>query len=204
MSEDLDDSRCLVRAVGKLDMSPRYPSSNKGSAYDGRLPPGLTSWPLEVRKNVLVLAARAHGALPNFTQVVTRLTEQKGLPLILHGLRVAQQAGAQFCVLGSAPEAAVQQHFDRWAAELAGGTAGRLVLRHDEALAHRIYAGADAILIPSFFEPCGLTQLIALRSVRQRAQTSLAGKECRERPCFYCALSRLSRWSLGSTFPLFE
>ena len=44
----------------------------------------------------------------------------------------------------------------------AGGDV-RMVLRHDEALSHRVYAGADFILIPSFFEPCGLTQLISLR-----------------------------------------
>jgi starch synthase len=40
---------------------------------------------------------------------------------------------------------------------------------YDEGLAHRIYAGADMILIPSFFEPCGLTQLIALRYGAGRA-----------------------------------
>lgn len=102
-------------------------------------------------------------------QVVSRLTEQKGLPLILHGLHVAQQRGAQFVVLGSAPEAAVQAGFQKWAAELASGPHGRLVLRYDEALSHRIYAGADIILIPSFFEPCGLTQLIGLRSVAQHS-----------------------------------
>lgn len=39
----------------------------------------------------------------------------------------------------------------------------RFVLRHDEALSHRIYAASDMILIPSAFEPCGLTQLISLR-----------------------------------------
>ena len=38
-----------------------------------------------------------------------------------------------------------------------------MVLRHDEGLSHRVYAGADMILIPSAFEPCGLTQLISLR-----------------------------------------
>jgi starch synthase len=102
-------------------------------------------------------------------QVVSRLTEQKGLPLILHGLHVTQQRGAQFVVLGSAPEGAVQAGFQKWAAELASGPHGRLVLRYDEALSHRIYAGADIILIPSFFEPCGLTQLIGLRSVAQHS-----------------------------------
>jgi starch synthase len=57
----------------------------------------------------------------------------------------------------------VQSRFEAMAAQLWSGRAARLVLRFDEALSHRIYAGADIILIPSFFEPCGLTQLIALR-----------------------------------------
>jgi len=95
--------------------------------------------------------------------VVTRLTEQKGLPLIMHGIRVAMARGAQVVLLGSAPDPKVQQQFEQMAAELSRGNDGRFVLRHDEALSHRIYAGADMILIPSAFEPCGLTQLISLR-----------------------------------------
>ena len=43
------------------------------------------------------------------------------------------------------------------------GPRARLVLQFDEPLSHLVYAGADMIVVPSMFEPCGLTQLIALR-----------------------------------------
>ncbi|KAI8473263.1 MAG: hypothetical protein J3K34DRAFT_519107 [Monoraphidium minutum] len=95
--------------------------------------------------------------------VVSRLTVQKGLPLILHGIRTAIARGAQVVVLGTASEPAVQAQWEAMAAEYRAGGDARLELRYDEGLAHRIYAGADMILIPSFFEPCGLTQLISLR-----------------------------------------
>jgi ADP-glucose type glycogen/starch synthase len=95
--------------------------------------------------------------------VISRLTDQKGLPLILRGIARAASTGAQVVVLGSAPDPVVQRDFERRAAEAAMGGDVRFVLRHDEALAHRLYAAADALLVPSLFEPCGLTQLIALR-----------------------------------------
>ncbi|KIZ05811.1 hypothetical protein MNEG_2146 [Monoraphidium neglectum] len=95
--------------------------------------------------------------------VVSRLTVQKGLPLILHGIKTAIARGAQVVVLGTASEPEVQRQWEDMAREYGRGGDARLVLRYDEGLAHRIYAGADMILIPSFFEPCGLTQLISLR-----------------------------------------
>ncbi|GBF88551.1 starch synthase, chloroplastic-like protein [Raphidocelis subcapitata] len=95
--------------------------------------------------------------------VVSRLTEQKGLPLIEHGIKTALARGAQVVVLGAASEPDVQRRWEDMARDHGSGPDARIVLRYDEGLAHRIYAAADAILVPSFFEPCGLTQLIALR-----------------------------------------
>jgi starch synthase len=95
--------------------------------------------------------------------VVSRLTDQKGLPLILHGIKAAISKGAMVVLLGSAPDPNVQKVFQYMSEELKQGSDARFILRHDEALSHRIYAGADMILIPSQFEPCGLTQLISLR-----------------------------------------
>lgn len=95
--------------------------------------------------------------------IVSRLTEQKGLPLMLAGLRAAIAAGAQVVVLGSAPEEKVQGEWEALSRELGSGGDARIVLRHDDALSHRIFAGSDMLLVPSMFEPCGLTQLIALR-----------------------------------------
>lgn len=95
--------------------------------------------------------------------VVSRLTEQKGLPLILEGLRVAVECGAQVVILGSAPDAKVQKQFEDLQRQYDAAGDVRIILRFDEGLSHRIYAGADMILIPSQFEPCGLTQLISMR-----------------------------------------
>jgi starch synthase len=91
--------------------------------------------------------------------VVSRLTEQKGLPLVLANVDWLVAQGAQLLVLGSG-EPALEQGF----AEAAARHPGSVALRQgfDESLAHRIFAGADAVLVPSRFEPCGLTQLYGL------------------------------------------
>jgi len=91
--------------------------------------------------------------------VVSRLTAQKGLDLVLGALPALLAEGAQLVVQGSG-EPVLQAAFA--AAERAHP--GRVALRavYDEALAHRLIAGSDAILVPSRFEPCGLTQLYGL------------------------------------------
>ena len=92
--------------------------------------------------------------------VVSRLTEQKGFKLILDGLPALLARGGQLLVLGSGePElvAALQ------AAAAEHPLAVAVTVGYDEALAHRIVAGADVIMVPSRFEPCGLTQLYGLK-----------------------------------------
>ena len=91
--------------------------------------------------------------------VISRLTEQKGLDLVPDLLDGIVARGGQFVLLGSG-EAAIEQRF-REAAERHPTQVG-VRIGYDEPLAHRIQAGADAILIPSRFEPCGLTQLCAM------------------------------------------
>ena len=92
--------------------------------------------------------------------VVSRLSWQKGLDLLLAALPVLLGAGAQLAVLGSG-EATLENAI----AAAAAAHPGRVgcIFGFDEALAHEIQAGVDAILMPSRFEPCGLTQLCALR-----------------------------------------
>ena len=92
--------------------------------------------------------------------VVSRLTEQKGLHLVLAALPLIVARGGQIMVLGSG-DAALEAAFR--AAALAHPQAVAVRIGYDEQLAHRLIAGADAILVPSRFEPCGLTQLYGLK-----------------------------------------
>lgn len=91
--------------------------------------------------------------------IVSRLTEQKGLPLVLEGLPDLLDAGGQLVVLG-AGDARLEAAFTEAAARHPGRVARRTGM--DEGLAHRIVAGSDVMLVPSRFEPCGLTQLYGL------------------------------------------
>ncbi len=95
--------------------------------------------------------------------VVSRLDRQKGVDLIRHGIYYALENGCQFVLLGSAPEPAVNDMFLQIKNEMDASADCRLVLSYDEELSHLIYAGADMILIPSVYEPCGLTQMIAMK-----------------------------------------
>ncbi|WP_457349719.1 glycogen synthase GlgA [Roseateles sp. P5_D6] len=91
--------------------------------------------------------------------VVSRLTEQKGLPLVIEALNDLIDAGGQLVILGSG-DARLEAAFGEAAARHPGQIARRIGM--DEGLAHRIYAGSDVMLVPSRFEPCGLTQLYGL------------------------------------------
>lgn len=92
--------------------------------------------------------------------VVSRLSWQKGLDVLAASLAQLVGMGVRLALLG-AGDAALEAVFQT-AAERHPGRVG-VVLGYDEALAHLIQAGSDAILVPSRFEPCGLTQLCALR-----------------------------------------
>jgi starch synthase len=92
--------------------------------------------------------------------VVSRLSGQKGMDLLLEALPTLLGEGMQLVLLGSG-EAELERQLLA-AAEAYPGKIG-VNIGYDEALAHRIQAGSDALLVPSRFEPCGLTQLAALR-----------------------------------------
>ncbi|MCB1517028.1 MAG: glycosyltransferase, partial [Hyphomicrobiaceae bacterium] len=87
-------------------------------------------------------------------------TWQKGMDILANVLDPLLEMGAQLCVLGSG-EQWIENAFAS-AQDRHPGKVG-IVRGYDEALSHLIQGGADAILIPSRFEPCGLTQLIGLR-----------------------------------------
>jgi hypothetical protein len=106
--------------------------------------------------------------------IVSRLTDQKGFNLVLAGLDELLGRGAQLVVLGSGDPAL---EAELRAAAAAHPAQVALRLGYDEALAHRIVAGADVILVPSRFEPCGL-------------DPALSG--CATAPCRWCAGSAVS------------
>jgi starch synthase len=97
--------------------------------------------------------------LPLFA-VVSRLTEQKGLDLLLAVAPKLLELPAQLAILGSGSRA-MEQAWTALAQKHAGQCA--VTIGFDEALAHRIEAGADVFVMPSRFEPCGLNQMYSLR-----------------------------------------
>lgn len=105
------------------------------------------------------LGLRTRKAAPLFG-VVSRLTSQKGLDLLLEALPTLIDHGAQLALQGSG-DAELEAAFAAAAAAHPGEVAVRI--GYDEGFAHRLIAGADAIVVPSRFEPCGLTQLYGLR-----------------------------------------
>ncbi len=92
--------------------------------------------------------------------MVSRLTEQKGIDLVLEALPAILGHGAQLAIVGTGDPA-----FEQSLRTAAATHPGRVAVRigYDEGLAHLMQAGIDALLVPSRFEPCGLTQLCALR-----------------------------------------
>ena len=92
--------------------------------------------------------------------MVGRLSGQKGLDLVEAVLGDIMATGAQMVILGKGEDKYVDLfNWAQW--KYPGRLAARIEMNH--ALAHQIYAGADMFLMPSLFEPCGLSQLIALR-----------------------------------------
>ena len=92
--------------------------------------------------------------------LVSRLTDQKGLDLVNAIVSALMDGNTQLVVLGTGDpyyEAAFRGYEESYKGSVCAN------IMYDEGRAHRIYAGADALLVPSLFEPCGLTQLISMR-----------------------------------------
>jgi len=91
---------------------------------------------------------------------VSRLVDQKGVDLLIPSLPHLLRAGAYAVILGSG-----ESRYEDVLARIGEANADncRVWIGFDSALAHRIYAGADMLLMPSIYEPCGLNQMYALR-----------------------------------------
>jgi len=94
---------------------------------------------------------------------IARLVPQKGIELIKHTLKYALEHNGQFVLLGSSPIPSINAEFHAIKAHYADHPDIHLILTHQEDLAHQIFAGCDMLIVPSLFEPCGLTQMIALK-----------------------------------------
>jgi len=95
--------------------------------------------------------------------IVSRLDRQKGVELMRHAIHYALENGCQMVLLGSASEPWIEELFQELKRNSDGSTDCRLILEYDEALSHQIHAGADIMVIPSVYEPCGLTQMTAMQ-----------------------------------------
>ena len=107
-----------------------------------------TAWALPAAPRVPVLA------------MVTRLAEQKGIDLVAAALPELLAMDLQLVILGSG-----DRRYEQWLSEAGRRDPSRLAARlaFDEVLSHQVEAGADALLMPSRYEPCGLNQMYSLR-----------------------------------------
>ena len=94
---------------------------------------------------------------------IARLVPQKGIDLIKHTLHYTLEKGGQFVLLGSSPIPSISEEFQDLKRYFYDHPRVHLNLHHNEELAHLIYAASDMFIVPSLFEPCGLTQMIALK-----------------------------------------
>jgi len=92
--------------------------------------------------------------------VVSRLTDQKGFDLVAYKLEELCQSGAQIVVLGTGEEK-YENLFRHYAWKYPENFSAQIYFSNE--MSHKIYAASDAFLMPSLFEPCGLSQLISLR-----------------------------------------
>lgn len=94
---------------------------------------------------------------------VTRLVPQKGVKFLIKMLAYADKHKIPFVLLGKSPIKTIAKQFEQLQITYKNTPYVKIILENDEQLAHQIFAASDLFLIPSLFEPCGLTQMIAMR-----------------------------------------
>ncbi len=95
---------------------------------------------------------------------ICRLVPQKGIRMIKRAITHTLNSNGQFVLFGSSPIPKIQEDFENLQKQYSDNTNAQFIFNsYNEELSHQIYAGADMLICPSIFEPCGLTQLIALQ-----------------------------------------
>ena len=128
--------------------------------------------------------------------LISRLTNQKGLDLVNTCIPQIMDPHTQVVVLGTG-DAEYENSFRYYENHYKGQFAG--CIQYDEARSHRIYAGCDVLLVPSRFEPCGLTQLIAMHYGTVPIVRETGGLKDTVEP-----YNMYSDWGNGFTFDRYE
>ena len=128
--------------------------------------------------------------------LISRLTDQKGLDLVNAIIPQVMDGHTQVVVLGTG-DAQYENSFRHYEEAYKGSVCSNIM--YDEARAHLIYAGADALLVPSLFEPCGLTQLIAMRYGTIPIVRETGGLKDTVAP-----YNQYTNWGYGFTFDRYE
>jgi starch synthase len=164
-----DRGQALVGILNGIDThvwnpqtDPHLPANFSVKSMDGKA---------VCRQALLGRVGFAEDAVPLGT-VVTRLTEQKGIDLLVPLIPLLEQIPMRLAVLGSG-DAVLAARLHELAAEYPDHFA--FVEGYDEALSHLMFAGADLFLMPSRFEPCGLTQMQAMRYGAVPVVTAVGG-----------------------------
>ncbi|KAG6431601.1 hypothetical protein SASPL_109680 [Salvia splendens] len=140
-------------------------------ATDAFLPAKFDANQIEGKKICKLYVQRGLGLVPEeqdsakvpLVVCITRLVAQKGLHLITNAIRHVEALNGQMIILGTAPDARVGSEFEGLAQLHNEGSSIRILQMYSEELSHMLYAAADIVLVPSIYEPCGLSQMIGMR-----------------------------------------
>jgi starch synthase len=124
--------------------------------YDGKNRRGKADCARDLREQIKLPSSAGRP----LAGMVSRMTPQKGFDLLVDALPRMMAAGLELVILGSG-DTAMQDYFKK--AEQRYPDQLRTIIGFDNALAHKLQAGCDMFLMPSKFEPCGLTQMYALK-----------------------------------------
>jgi starch synthase len=133
-------------------------------ASDPSIPVNYRKTDAFVKKQICRTQLREELGLPNDSQIpfigmVTRLVDQKGIDLLICVLDELMSIPIQLVILGTG-----DPYYEDFLTDYADRTPQMsVIITFDNLLAHKIYAGADLFMMPSLFEPCGLSQMISMR-----------------------------------------